>query len=363
MHSLLKQVNQQEHLDQQGYVLIDFINQNAVARMKTFYEQGLATPDGSGFQVGLDAEDKALVTESTKFITASLEAVAANLFEETKIFTASYVVKHPGKHAIVPPHQDWTFTDESQFASYTVWIPLVDTTVENGALCVIPGSHRFFDHPRSSPSPQSKSAIADHMFTLFPYAKPVPMKAGQALIFNNRTIHASPPNVSTEPRIAVGIGIMHKEAPIWHYYQSPEQPDTLHRYAVDEDFFIHYDNKTLSDRYDAGRLLTERTEIGTQPRIIPELSGVELESMVRSIDGNEWQQEVIDAVASLHELYKKPETKMEATEPTNNANIKAPEETTASQPTEAWVDDRTFFQKYTIPNIIAEIKWRLSGKA
>lgn len=354
----------QTQLDQNGFVLIDFIGSETVNTLTEFYTKGLDLGDESGFKIGLDMKDKALVKETTNFLKSILEPTAQSAFHDSKIFTASYVVKYPGKEAIVPPHQDWTFTDESKFASYTVWIPLVDTTIENGALCVIPGSHKFFDHPRSSPSPQSKSAIADHMFTLFPYAKAIPMKAGQALIFNNKTIHASPPNVSENTRLAVGIGVVNSNAPLWHYYQSPKQENTLEKYEVDEDFFIQYDNQSISSIYDSGVLLTECKHLETLDRSIPKLSGVEIESLVKSVEGNVWQQDVIDSVASLSALYHQPKKIMstEESKPQHNeVSVKQVSQTEQKQ--EVWVDDRTFFKKYTVPNIIAEIKWRLTGKA
>jgi hypothetical protein len=43
--------------------------------------------------------------------------------------------------------------------------------------------------------------------------------------------------------------------------------------------------------------------------------------------------------------------------------LEKPKETTKPETgTGAWVDNRTFFEKYTLTNIIAEIRSRLSGK-
>src|SRR5690606_10736511 len=35
-------------------------------------------------------------------------------------------VKNPDVNSMLPVHQDWSITDESQFRSYTLWIPLID---------------------------------------------------------------------------------------------------------------------------------------------------------------------------------------------------------------------------------------------
>ena len=357
----------QRSLDKDGYVVCDFVDRDHIERLRTFYEEGLKDENGQEFQVVLDLEDKEIVKETSEFLKASLAENAQSTFADAKIITASYVVKHPSAQAVIPPHQDWTFTDESKYASYTVWIPMQDTTIENGTLCVIPGSHKIFDHPRSSPTPQSRSLIANHISTLFPYVQPVPLKAGQALIFDNRTVHASTPNVSDQPRLIVGIGVTQKEAPLWHYYQSPEAPDTLHHYEVDEEFFIHYDNRVIGKHYDNGELLHAGKEIGTLPKQASQLSSVEVESLVRSIEGNSWQQAVIDAIAPVSPFLQPSEPAHKSTvapEPDKEPETHPQEEVaTEAEPAPVWKDERTFFEKYTIPNIIAEIRWRLTGKA
>ncbi|GAB5539477.1 MAG: hypothetical protein Salg2KO_15800 [Salibacteraceae bacterium] len=362
----------QSKLEKDGFVLTDFIDSDRVSRLKEFYVEGLSDLNDVGFTVGLDHHDKTLVKETTDFLIKMLKGSVEQVFQSVKIFTASYVVKHPGSQAIVPPHQDWTFTNESKFATYTVWIPLVDTTIENGALCVIPGSHKLFDHPRSSPSPQSKSAIADHLFTLFPYARPIPMKAGQALVFDNRTIHASPPNISGQPRFAVGIGVANEEAPLYHYFQLPNDPSKLKKYEVDEAFFIKFDNRTISELYNSGGEIEGYKELGTIQKNVPDLSGVEVESLIRSVEGNIWQEDIVRAIEPIRTLYQN-QNSMTTENPDKETNelSSSKQEEVINQDAEPqpkqeeqqeWVDDRTFFEKYTIPNIIAEIRWRLTGK-
>jgi ectoine hydroxylase-related dioxygenase (phytanoyl-CoA dioxygenase family) len=116
---------------------------------------------------------------------------------DAQVFTASYVVKEPNPLSVVPVHQDWSFVDdEGEYCSTTCWIPLMDVNEENGALGIVTGSNNYYDVIRASPSPQTPHALADHYFTTFPYIKMVNMKAGEAIVFNNKTFHASPPNNS-----------------------------------------------------------------------------------------------------------------------------------------------------------------------
>ena len=62
------------------------------------------------------------------------------------------LVKWPGQDGAMGTHQDWTFVDERRFRSVTVWCPLVDVEQRNGALELLPGSHRILTHARCSPS-------------------------------------------------------------------------------------------------------------------------------------------------------------------------------------------------------------------
>ena len=122
---------------------------------------------------------------------------------------------------------------------------------------VIKGSHKFFNSVRPSPSPQVPSPLAKHMFSLFPYFELLPMKAGEALIFDNRTFHASPPNITQMPRLAVGLSFTQKSAELRHYYLKPGTKDTLLKYKIDPQFFMKYDNGTLSRMYDAGKVIED----------------------------------------------------------------------------------------------------------
>ena len=103
-------------------------------------------------------------------------------------------MKAPGEDSYTYPHQDWTFVDSPDYFSMTVWVALVDTHEQNGALGFIRGSHRFFDKPIGSPSPEFQTCPQGHEALLYEYLEFVPLKAGEAVVFDNRTIHGATPN-------------------------------------------------------------------------------------------------------------------------------------------------------------------------
>lgn len=67
----------------------------------------------------------------------------------------------------------------------TVWLAITDATVDNGCLQVIPGKPRMYPH-----CPKKQTAIAEG-FVDEALARPLPVRAGGAVIFHPLTPHAS----------------------------------------------------------------------------------------------------------------------------------------------------------------------------
>ncbi len=257
MQPLFTNKQHQDFFEENGFVKIQALETPEIEELRSFLDHsGIRKITDYGFYVGMDHEDKALVSAMMEKIAAVALPKIEPYLQGFQLITASYVIKDINPKGVVPPHQDWTFVeDEKQHCSVTCWIPLVDTNMQNGCLGVIKGSHKIFNSVRPSPSPQVPSPLAKHMFSLFPYFELIPMKAGEALIFDNRTFHASPPNISEAARLAVGLSFTQKEAQLRHYYLKPGTKDTLLKYRVTPEFFKQYDNGSLSKLYDAGKTI------------------------------------------------------------------------------------------------------------
>src|SRR5262245_39076862 len=210
---------------------------------------------------------------------------------DCQLVTASFVVKEAHPRGVVPPHQDWTFVDETRFRSATVWVPLVDIDVDNGALGAIHGSHRFFPtQVRSSPSPQCKSLLSDHLWSIFPYLDVRPLRAGQAFIFDNATIHGSPPNVTPRPRIAAGIGVTRAEAGLRHTYLLPgTNPAEIETYSVEREFFTRYGNDALSKLFEKGSH-PEAKPIERRPYVLDPISPDVMTALIKSNPKNQFNE-------------------------------------------------------------------------
>ena len=111
----------------------------------------------------------------------------------------------------VPWHQDKSYwPDANANPVITVWIPLVDATLENGCLHIMPRTHKqkILSWHAETYSGTGFTEIDDAMIAeLIPEKTvvPLPVKAGTAILFNDRCIHKSTPNGSDEVRWSVDL--------------------------------------------------------------------------------------------------------------------------------------------------------------
>jgi phytanoyl-CoA hydroxylase len=111
----------------------------------------------------------------------------------------------------VPWHQDksyWPDTNSNQVI--TVWIPVVDSTLENGCLHLIPGTHRERVIEYGSEQHTGAAYLQTDLDIVEREAKKRPIvalsvPAGSAILFNDRLLHSSTPNNSDHVRWSVDV--------------------------------------------------------------------------------------------------------------------------------------------------------------
>ncbi len=333
----------QHQFEASGFVVLDLIDQGTVDRLRAFHDglSNAAVPQ-NGFQVSLDNESSRFVRAVSERLVDEVGPSVERHLTDHQIFTASFVTKSPNPLGVVPPHQDWTFVDESRFWSATMWCPLVDVNVENGALALLKGSHLLYDHVRPSPSPQYAPPFKDQLRDIFPYMQLVDLRAGQAVVFNNRTLHASPPNGTDRIRIAFGIGVTHRDARLRHYYLLPGQPrPAIEGYEVTPEFFVHYNNARLSALYQRGDKPRGLDCIGLFAVRSRQYDTSDLVARIRAA-GNREDAALGSRVAALA---------IEGAAGTTPA---------AGRPKPRPADGRPLWKVYTPANIVREIRYRLT---
>jgi len=109
----------------------------------------------------------------------------------------------------VPWHQDKSYwPDANSNPVITVWIPLVDSTHENGCLHIIPRTHKkrlLNYHAETYSSTGYTEVELDYVQRKKKEIMAIPLEAGGAILFNDRLIHSSTPNNSDHVRWSVDL--------------------------------------------------------------------------------------------------------------------------------------------------------------
>ena len=126
---------------------------------------------------------------------------------------AGFLVK-PAGTGEVPLHRDWTMTANADAVALSIWCPLADVEEANGALAFVPGSHRMAGGIETPNRPARWHEVAAR---LKGDAVPAPLRAGEAAIYDSRTLHWSHPNRARAIRpVATATYIPAAEIPVFY---------------------------------------------------------------------------------------------------------------------------------------------------
>ena len=122
--------------------------------------------------------------------------VAQLIGPNVQLHHTKYHVKPPARGAPFPMHQDYPYFPHESHTMLAAAIHIDAATVENGCLCIVPGSHQLGPLPHISEG--------SHYLPLDEWplerAIPCPAQAGDVLIFTYLTVHGSYVNRSDRPR-------------------------------------------------------------------------------------------------------------------------------------------------------------------
>jgi hypothetical protein len=194
-------------------------------------------------------------------ICAIVEPRIAQIMPDARLVYGSFVVKQAAdERSPMPIHQDSSYVDESLYAAATLWIPVIDIDETNGAVHVVPGSHKLNRRPRPFGSSPPYEEIEDDFRAA---AIPLYPRAGTALIFSQMIFHFSPPNRSAQIRIAGGGVVAQKGAPATFLWETSD--GRVDVYQVEDAFFHSFSpsvappNRTPVTTISAGYESCDRT--------------------------------------------------------------------------------------------------------
>lgn len=246
--AIFADIKQQQLFELNGYVVVDLLNQGEVELLAhAYHSQDFGNPDG--FYSTSFSKDESIKAKLGNLIEDVVGHKAGKILHSYKSLGSCYLTKAPGEKSVMPWHQDWTVVDENLYDSMTIWIALQDVNEQNGVMKVVPGSHRFSDRLRS---PLLGNPLSEIEAELEKDALFVNLKAGQAIIFSQALMHASPPNLSDKLRLAVTYGFIHQDAHLYFYFKN--EAGLVEKYQVPDTFFKQY-NTQIGERPAEGTLV------------------------------------------------------------------------------------------------------------
>ncbi|MBK8672732.1 MAG: phytanoyl-CoA dioxygenase family protein [Bacteroidetes bacterium] len=231
-----------EEINEKGYIILPFLDETDLKDIKAIYEKYINPKEivykDNMFMTSWSLDPKIKIGVSSELKTI-LDEKCKLYFENFKSTNQLFSIKKENTKKIFPLHQDWSIVDESKYLSLNFWIPIQDTDSKNGAIKIIPQSHKLNNYIRGAGYlfPNFESLNKD----ISPYLFTTDLKKGEALIFFQRTIHGSHPNKTNNVRNALCFSIYDKDARFQTYFQATKN-DPLEIHFPDEDFMFKYDD-------------------------------------------------------------------------------------------------------------------------
>ncbi len=251
MRSVLNDPLLEAQFQRDGYVKVPFISAKEVEELKQkFFDTlpqsgGQITADETGVEgSGMITYDFTFIDKNPAYkrlvfdiITAYFKPHVDRLLADYKPIIANYIHKRP-EGGEVPLHQNWAFVEERKCTSVSIWVPLVDSTVANGTLQVVPGSHKRFGEFRGPMVPWELDNLKQELIDK--YLVPLETKAGDCVILDDSIVHYSALNKTQGLRLTIQLILIPSEEKSIHYHMDGSMPDTIQVLEVDKDFYMEF---------------------------------------------------------------------------------------------------------------------------
>ncbi|MBS1618319.1 MAG: phytanoyl-CoA dioxygenase family protein [Bacteroidetes bacterium] len=217
----------------EGYVVVPFLYGAEVAELvETYYKTHPRDLQGMAATAHLpDLDMRLQMNEAVKRV---FDRAIQEHFIHANPLGGSFIAKGKGQQGTLSPHQDWNIVDEREYRSFNIWVPLVDLHADNGPICIQPYSHQWLSTYRSA---NIGSAYQQVDVPLWETMQRLYMKAGEALIYDHRLIHASGENKTDEIRLAAVYGVIPEEADMYYYHGKDDH--TVEIYSSNKEFFLY----------------------------------------------------------------------------------------------------------------------------
>lgn len=252
MRKVLNDPELNEEFIKNGYVRVPFLSADEVRELKDLFFSTLPASGGQimAGETGVDGApvityDFTFIDKNPEYKRQVFDLIVSRfrpqmdkLLADYKPLIANYIRKKTD-NGEVPLHQNWAFADERKCYTVSIWCPLVDSTIENGTLQVVPHSHKKFGEIRGPMIPWELEGIKHEIIDK--YLVPLETKAGDCVILDDSIVHYSAINKTNELRLAIQLICIPSELPSIHYHMNPSTSMTdVEVLEVDHDFYMEF---------------------------------------------------------------------------------------------------------------------------
>jgi len=199
-----------ESFNERGFLTgIEIFNNSAIQDIRDYFDKLLQNAMASG------NDSYSISTAHLKhkkvydlLLNEKVVSIVGDLLGENIIGWGShFFCKLPGDVKRISWHQDASYWPFSHTNTVSCWLAIDDTTIENGCMKFIPGSHRFglIDYEMSKN--EEKNVLNQTVHKAENYGDPltIELNAGQISIHSDLLLHSSNPNISEYRRCGLSL--------------------------------------------------------------------------------------------------------------------------------------------------------------
>lgn len=206
--------NIEEEFLLKGYVVVPKVLKQAVVQELLDYHFSSNNQLETGFKTSVWSDNKTYRKQTFDLLKPIYDTALKYILIDHEGIMGNYMIKEPQEGSFIDIHADWCFTEEPDTIAINAWVPLVDTSIQNGCLRILPYSHHFNYHIRGR---QITHQFEDLKALMEDLSEDVIVQAGDLVLFNVACIHHSRDNQSQDKRPAVSMVMVPKQARLLHY--------------------------------------------------------------------------------------------------------------------------------------------------
>lgn len=245
----------QREVEDRGYTIARLLSADeaadALEQVRSLSPTDGFEPDGTG---RYPATYHCTFLDPSEDYRRSVDTLNRQLFEDRMrdllddywMLTSNIYVKAPGGGPF-EVHQNWPVTDDIRDTTLTLWCPFTDVDEERSTIQVVPRSHKIVPDIFTVTAPKYFTDIYDELVS--DWLEPVPLEAGECLIFDDGLLHWSGANESQHWRWSSQLVFMPVEkTPVIYYYDEDHEPPRFEMYEVDPEYFITHEMADVARR-------------------------------------------------------------------------------------------------------------------